>query len=182
VITCTHSYFPHNAHATVSLAQPSIDTEDQLSFEESFKTCAANHPATVAVMRATDVSRQVIKKNMADAKLSHAALSKALREYIPSVNQVLLSCKFQPEAAMLDKRLVFSWYSGIEHMKAKKRHKFDSEALMFELVIALAAYALSEANLGCDACVDGDFPLASRQFAKTAGVFQYLGDDLLPNW
>lgn len=53
---------------------------------------------------------------------------------------------------------------------------------MFELVLALATYALSESNLGCDACIDGEFPQAARQFSKTAGVFQYLGDDLLPNW
>ena len=76
---------------------------------------------------------------------------------------------------------MFSWYSGIEKTSKKKR-KFDSEALMFELVITLAAYGLSESNMGCDACVEGDFPQASRQFAKTAGVFQYLGEDLLPNW
>jgi len=53
---------------------------------------------------------------------------------------------------------------------------------MFELVLSLSTYALSESNLGCDSCIDGDFPQASRQFAKTAGVFQQLGEDLLPNW
>jgi len=169
------------ASAVHRFSIPCINTEDQLSFEDSFKTCSANHPSTLSVLRAADVSRQEIKKNMADAKLSHEALSKALREYMPSINQILLSCKFQPGAAMLDKRLVFSWYSGIERTPKKKRN-FDSEALMFELVITLAAYGLSESNMGCDACVEGDFPQASRQFAKTAGVFQYLGEDLLPNW
>lgn len=53
---------------------------------------------------------------------------------------------------------------------------------MFEVVLSLATYALSESNIGCDSCVDGDFPKASRQFAKTAGIFQYLGEDVLPNW
>jgi len=53
---------------------------------------------------------------------------------------------------------------------------------MFEFVLSLATYALSESNIGCDACVDGDFPQASRQFAKTAGIFKYLGEEVLPNW
>ena len=119
---------------------------------------------------------------MANAKISNADLCNVLQEYIPLCNQILLSCKFQPEVARLDKRLLFSWYSGIEHIKSKKKHYFDSEALMFELVLSLATYGLSHSNIGCDACIDGDFPEASRQFSKTAGVFQYLGDDLLPTW
>ena len=53
---------------------------------------------------------------------------------------------------------------------------------MFELVLSTATHGLSHSNLGCDACMDGDFPEASRQFSKTAGIFQYLGEDLLPNW
>ena len=85
-------------------------------------------------------------------------------------------------AISLPERLVFSWTSGIEHMKTKHKHYFDSEALMFELVLSLSTYALSEANIGCDACMAGNFPEASRQFSKTAGIFQYLGDDVLPNW
>jgi len=100
----------------------------------------------------------------------------------PLINQILLSCKFQPEVARLDKRLLFSWISGIELTKSKKKHVFDSEALMFELVLSIATLGLSHSNLGCNACMDGDFPEASRQFSKTAGVFQYLADDLLPNW
>jgi hypothetical protein len=89
----------------------------------------------------------------------------------------------QPEVARLDKHLVFSWSSGIEYNKYNKSKEFsDSEALMFEFVLSIATYALSESNIGCDSCVDGDFPKASRQFAKTAGIFQYLGEDVLPNW
>mmetsp|Transcript_26118 Transcript_26118/g.47393 ORF Transcript_26118/g.47393 Transcript_26118/m.47393 type:complete len:138 (+) Transcript_26118:202-615(+) len=53
---------------------------------------------------------------------------------------------------------------------------------MFELVLSLATSALSESNVGCDSCIEGDFPLASRQFARTAGIFHTLGDDILPNW
>ena len=53
---------------------------------------------------------------------------------------------------------------------------------MFELVMVLATLALSESNLGCDACMDGKFPEASRFFSKTAGVFKLLGTDIVPNW
>jgi hypothetical protein len=53
---------------------------------------------------------------------------------------------------------------------------------MFELVLVLATLALSESNLGCDACLEGKFPEASRQFSKTAGVFHLLGTDIAPNW
>ena len=53
---------------------------------------------------------------------------------------------------------------------------------MFELVLSLATYALSESNVGCNSCIDGDFANASRQFARTAGLFHHLGDDMLPNW
>jgi len=133
-------------------------------------------------MQQADRRRVEIKKNMADGKISHAALSNAVVEYVPLINQILLSCKFQPEVARLDKRLLFSWHSGIEQIKHKKKHYFDSEALMFELVLSIATYALSESNVGCDSCIDGDFPQASRHFSKTAGAFKYLGDDLLPNW
>jgi len=53
---------------------------------------------------------------------------------------------------------------------------------MFEFALSLNTHALSEANLGCDSCSKGDFPSASRQFAKTAGIFMYLGEDILPSW
>ena len=53
---------------------------------------------------------------------------------------------------------------------------------MYELVLVLATLALSESNLGCDACMEGKFPEASRKFSKTAGVFKLLGTDIVPNW
>ena len=53
---------------------------------------------------------------------------------------------------------------------------------MYELVLVLSTLALSESNLGCDACMEGKFPEASRKFSKTAGVFKLLGTDIVPNW
>jgi hypothetical protein len=72
--------------------------------------------------------------------------------------------------------------SGVECNKTKKLKYFDSEALMFELVMSIATYALCESNVGCDLCVDGEFAPAMKKFMKTTGVFQFLGDDLLPTW
>mmetsp|Transcript_16103 Transcript_16103/g.33481 ORF Transcript_16103/g.33481 Transcript_16103/m.33481 type:complete len:462 (-) Transcript_16103:1197-2582(-) len=161
---------------------PLISPEDHLSFEESFKSCSEGHKSTKSVMIQADLRRDEVKQAMAAGKLPHATLSQALKEYIPLLNQVLISCKVQPESARLDKRLLFSWCSGIEYNKTKKPSYFKSEALMFELVLSISTYALSEANLGCDACMDGDFPAAARNFAKTAGGFKYLGEDLLPSW
>jgi len=164
-------------------AIPFINPKDQISFEESFKTCSKSHSNTIAAMQQADNRRREIKAAMASGKVIHTSLSTSLKEYIPVINQILLSCKFQPEVARLDKHLVFSWSSGIEYNKHNKSKEFsDSEALMFEFVLSIATYALSESNIGCDSCVDGDFPKASRQFAKTAGIFQYLGEDVLPNW
>lgn len=85
----------------------------------------------------------------------------------------------------MDIRLIFSWYSGIEYQiknAKKKKHYFDSEALTYELVLAIATYALSESNVGCDACQSGKFPEASRHFTKTASIFRLLGNDIVPNW
>jgi len=164
-------------------AIPFINPKDQISFEASFNTCSKSHSNTIAALQQADNRRREIKAAMASGKVIHSSLSTSLAEYIPVVNQILLSCKFKPEVARLDKHVVFSWSSGIEYNKHNKSREFsDSEALMFELVLSIATYALSESNIGCDSCVDGDFPRASRQFAKTAGIFQYLGEDMLPNW
>lgn len=78
--------------------------------------------------------------------------------------------------------VLFSWMSGIECDKTKKLKYFDSEALMFELVLSVATYALSESNLGCDYSVNGDFGQALKHFAKATGIFQFLGEILLPDW
>lgn len=93
----------------------------------------------------------------------------------------LMHLQIYPLQQLIEK-LLFSWASGIEHNKGKKSNYFNSEALMFELVMSIATYALSESNIGCDSCINGEFPQASRQFSKAAGAFKYLGDELLPSW
>jgi hypothetical protein len=66
----------------ITFKQPYINPSDQLKFDASFKTCAAGHKSTLAAIREADGRRQEIKKNMADGKLNHAALSKAVQEYM----------------------------------------------------------------------------------------------------
>jgi len=161
---------------------PYINPADQLSYEESFKTCSSSHRNTTLAMQQADLRRDEIKQAFAAGHLSHATMAETLKEYLPLINQILTSCKFQPEVAQLDKKLLFSWASGIEHNKGKRSNYFNSEALMFELVMSIATYALSESNIGCDSCINGEFPQASRQFSKAAGAFKYLGDELLPSW
>jgi hypothetical protein len=75
-------HFLAHHRPTLFFQQPYINPSDQLKFDASFKTCAAGHKSTLAVIREADDRRQEIKKNMADGKLSHAALSKALQEYM----------------------------------------------------------------------------------------------------
>lgn len=76
----------------------------------------------------------------------------------------------------------FSWMSGVECNQTKKSKYFDSEALMFELVLSLQTYALCESNLGCDSSVSGEFGQALKKFTTATGIFQFLGQDLLPEW
>jgi hypothetical protein len=86
----------------------------------------------------------------------------------------------QPDAARLDERLQFEWKSGIESTKTAS--SFSSEALMYELVMTVACAALATGGAGCDSSVAGDFAGAGKQFKISAGIWQYLGQDLLPKW
>ena len=78
----------------------------------------------------------------------HATIVSAVSRYIPSIHQLLLTCRVQPENAQLDSRLIFEWSSGIE---AKSRF-FKSEALMYELVMSIATEAVATAGVGSDQC------------------------------
>ena len=87
-INCHYSLLPvfiyfHDKYKYSSfILQPFINPGDQLSYEASFKSCSAGHPTTTSVILQADSHRHAIKKNMADGRLSHAALSKALQEYM----------------------------------------------------------------------------------------------------
>lgn len=53
---------------------------------------------------------------------------------------------------------------------------------MFELVLSLTTYALCESNLACDLSVGGDFAQSLKKLTKATGIFQFLGETLLPDW
>ena len=88
------------------------------------------------------------------------------------------SCKVQPEMARLDKKLIFEWMSGIED----KPRAFVSEALMYDLTMAVACEGLGRAAAATENSVAGEFAAAARHYAAAAGVFEYLHADHLPKW
>ena len=106
------------------------------------------------------------------------AVVQSTKEYTPFLNSILLSCKIQSENAKLDRRLIFEWASGLE----QKRKSYPSEALMYELVMVIACEGLGTAGNACDDSLDGKFAVATRGFARAAGIFQHLAENQLPKW
>lgn len=147
------------------------------SFVNSMRT-VGTHEKTQAVLKKADTARKYLVKVVAADPVPHKTTILAAQKYIPLMNQILLTCRVQPEAARLDERLYFEWRSGIENGKSF----FKSEAMMYEVVMVVAVEAMSTAGLGCDLCTEGDFAGASREFKKAAGIFEYMNSSLLPNW
>jgi len=110
--------------------------------------------------------------------VAYESVATAAKNYLPSVNRILITCKVQPEVARLDEKLVFEWCSGIEHEKKY----FKSEALMYELVMTVGCEAMAKAGSACDYSIDGEFAASSREFQAAAGMFQRLATDQLPKW
>lgn len=74
------------------------------AFHEKITVNQNKIPKTTISIRhvQADLRRDEVKQAMAAGKLPHATLSQALKEYIPLLNQILISCKVQPESARLD--------------------------------------------------------------------------------
>ncbi len=53
---------------------------------------------------------------------------------------------------------------------------------MYELVMTVACAALAVGGAGCDSSVSDDFAAAGKHFKVAAGIWQYLGQDLMPKW
>lgn len=119
-------------------------------------------------------------ESLSKSTISYEDTAAAADGYIPFVNQVLWTCKLQPDTARLDERLQFEWKSGIEASRIAT--SFLSEALMYELVMSVACQALATGGAGCDLSVAGDFASAGKQFKSAAAIWKYLGQDLLPKW
>jgi len=109
---------------------------------------------------------------------SYDSVCRAANDYLPLINQILLSCQVQPEFARLDERLIFQWASGVE----KNKTFFKSEALVYDLVMTLVCDAMACIGLACDASDAADYALAGRNFKKAASIFQFLAKDQLPKW
>lgn len=179
---------PAHPDETVRLASvlhrfacPEISNVTRVSFAQAFKSSGMPHNQTKAVLTDADTSRSNLSASLLSLRNTSVPADTVLRnakEYIPLINQILLSCKVQPEAALLDNRLIFEWTSGLQ----KTKIFYKSEALMYDLAMTIACEALSNAAIGCEKCATGDFSSASRHFKATAGVLKFLAEDQLPKW
>ena len=112
-------------------------------------------------------------------KISHERVINDAKRYAPFIHQILLSCKVQPEVARLDERLQFSWLSGLE---TESTSCYQSEALMFDLVMTVVCEGLGNAGMATEASIGGDFATASRYYKAAAGIFHFLANQQLPTW
>jgi len=59
---------------------------------------------------------------------------------------------------------------------------YQSEALMFDMVMTIVCEGFANAGLATEASIEGDFALASRYYKTAAGVFHFLAEQQLPTW
>jgi hypothetical protein len=150
----------------------------KVCFARSFHTVGSHHATTKDAMRKADEARSRLNNALTSSTVSHERVVTESRKYLPLINQVLLTCKVQPEVARLDERLLFEWTSGVE----KDPEPYSSEALMYDMVMCIACEALGWAGSATDASMAGEFPAASRDYAKAAGIFSFLAEETLPQW
>jgi len=174
------------ASAVYVLPCPLIHKPMDFSFTESFNTATRDHVKSAALMRSADTSR----RKLADALENLRSVSPSVtgskhqnaimyaKEYYPQINQILFSCKVQPEMAVLNKKIDFQWTSGVEITKTVK----SNDALMFDLVMSISSLGLGHAGSATDESVAGNFPPAAKAFNVAAGIMSFLHNDLLPKW
>jgi hypothetical protein len=156
---------------------PKMNPDRSLSFARSFAS-SGKHEKTRKVMLKTDDARKRLMEAVLAGIVSHERVVAESRRYQPFIHQVLVSCKFQPEMARLDERLVFEWASGVE----MKQSYFKSEAIMFDVTMCILCEGLGKAGVATESSVAGEFAAASREYAAAAGIFQFLAEDHLPKW
>jgi len=159
-------------------AMPRVIDSSKVSFQRSFKTCGS-HSKTAALLRKTDERRVDMCCSLTGAKgkMNGGETVRAVEAYLPLIRSILLSCEVQPDDALLDEKLNFNWQSSMEKSKAR-----SSEALMYEVSMALASKAFGHVTTGCDSSVDGNFDGAAKEFKDAAGVFDYLATKHLSQW
>jgi hypothetical protein len=156
---------------------PKPNPDRKVSFASSFSSCG-KHEKTRKTMLKCDDARNRLQEALLASTVSHERVVADARKYLPFIHTVLVSCKFQPEMARLDERLVFEWRSGIE---AKSKY-FKSEAIMMDVTMCILCEGLGKAGVATESSVAGEFAAASREYAAAAGIFQFLSDDHLPKW
>lgn len=156
---------------------PKINPGRKLSFAKSFAT-TGKHGTTRKLMLKTDDQRQKLLDAVLADKISHERVVLESKRYQPYIHQILVSCKFQPEMARLDQRLIFEWMSGVE----TSREYFKSEAIMMDVTMCIICEGLGKAGVATESSMAGEFAAASREYAISAGIFQFLADDHLPKW
>jgi len=156
---------------------PKMSPDRRVSFASSFAT-TGKHEKTRKVMLKADDNRKKLRDAVLSDRVSHERVVAEARRYQTYIHQILVSCKFQPEMARLDERLVFEWMSGVETSKKY----FKSEAIMMDLTMCILCEGLGKAGVATESSMAGEFAAASREYAAAAGIFQFLGDDHLPKW
>lgn len=161
---------------------PEIGSKTPLSFARSFKSCGMPHVKSCGVITQADAARLSLSNVLISVQKSGSpqweGVVRAASEYIPLIEQILVSCQANPGQARLDERLMFEWSSGIE----KSNTFYKSEALMYDLVMALSCEALGNVGMACDACTAGDFTSSGRNFKSASSILQFLAEDQLPKW
>lgn len=159
---------------------------DKISFQRSFET-VGSHARTKSVVKIADATRKDLNEALS-AKRPHPeqVIDKA-EAYLSHIHQILFTCKMQPESARLDERLMFKWASGIEPEPSNKKKDnntriYESEALMYDMVMVISSMAIARSHAACDASGAGEFSSASREFSKAAGICEYMEKDALPKW
>jgi len=156
---------------------PKMNPDRRVSFSSSFATTGKHEKTRRVMLKADDHRKKLLDAVLSD-KISHERVVAEARRYQPYIHQILVSCKFQPEMARLDERLVFEWMSGVENSK----EYFKSEAIMMDLTMCILCEGLGKAGVATESSMAGEFAAASREYAAAAGIFQFLGDDHLPKW
>mmetsp|Transcript_17599 Transcript_17599/g.19272 ORF Transcript_17599/g.19272 Transcript_17599/m.19272 type:complete len:425 (+) Transcript_17599:71-1345(+) len=156
---------------------PKMNAGRKISFSDSFATTGKHEKTRKLMLKADDQRKKLLDAVLAD-KVSHERVVAEAKRYQPYIHKILVSCKFQPEMARLDQRLVFEWMSGVE----TNREYFKSEAMMMDLTLCIICEGLGKAGVATESSMAGEFAAASREYAAAAGIFHFLAEDHLPKW
>eukprot|EP00536_Pseudo-nitzschia_multiseries_P002221 jgi/Psemu1/182951/e_gw1.29.159.1 len=156
---------------------PKMNPNRRISFASSFATTGKHEKTRKLMIKADDQRKKLLDALLSD-RISHERVVAEAKRYQPFIHQILVSCKFQPEMARLDERLVFEWMSGVE----SKQDYFKSEAIMMDVTMCILCEGLGKAGVATESSMAGEFAAASREYAAAAGIFDFLAEDHLPKW